>query len=115
EQSNQQEQRAQEQRRQDQNQQQQRAEQQQRQGEHLSQQRQQQLIEQQQQRLTQYPSTSGSAAACPATADSTVTAAKAYGTVPFSGRVISSIYDRQPDYDRDPYFYTAPIYRYHRG
>jgi hypothetical protein len=23
--------------------------------------------------------------------------------------------DRYPDYDRDPYFYTAPIYRYHRG
>jgi flagellar biosynthesis/type III secretory pathway protein FliH len=23
--------------------------------------------------------------------------------------------DRHPDYDRDPYFYTAPIYRYHRG
>jgi hypothetical protein len=23
--------------------------------------------------------------------------------------------DRHPDYDRDPYFYTAPIYRYNRG
>ena len=23
--------------------------------------------------------------------------------------------DRHPDYDRDPYFYTAPIYRYQRG
>jgi len=23
--------------------------------------------------------------------------------------------DRHPDYDNDPYFYTAPIYRYHRG
>jgi hypothetical protein len=23
--------------------------------------------------------------------------------------------DRDHDYDRDPYFYSAPIYRYHRG
>ncbi len=23
--------------------------------------------------------------------------------------------ERAPDYDRDPYYYTAPIYRYHRG
>jgi len=23
--------------------------------------------------------------------------------------------DRHPDYDNDPYFYTAPIYRYNRG
>jgi hypothetical protein len=23
--------------------------------------------------------------------------------------------DRHPDYDRDPYFYTAPIYRYNRA
>ena len=23
--------------------------------------------------------------------------------------------DQHPDYDRDPYFYTAPIYRYNRG
>ena len=23
--------------------------------------------------------------------------------------------DRHPDYDQDPYFYTAPVYRYYRG
>jgi hypothetical protein len=30
-------------------------------------------------------------------------------------QVFWKLRDRDHDYDRDPYFYSAPIYRYHRG
>ena len=98
--------------------------QQQQQGERLSQQRQQQLVEQQQQRLTQYRQHLGSAAAWVRQQRAgQLQQQKRTAQYRFQEDYLERLRqqqvflenDRGPDYDHDPYFYTAPIYRYNRG
>jgi hypothetical protein len=118
----QQQQRAQAQQQQDQeNQQQQRAQQQQ--GERLSQQRQQQLVEQQQKRLTQYREHLDQQQRVMQQQTAQLQQQKRMAQYRFQEEYVERLHEQQiflqnnrhPDYDRDPYFYTAPIYRYDRG
>jgi hypothetical protein len=102
-------------------QEQQRAQQQQ--GERLSQQRQQQLVEQQQQRLTQYRQHLDQQQRVLQQQTAQLQQQKRMAQYRFHEDYLARLRqqqvflrnDRHPDYDHDPYFYTAPIYRYHRG
>ena len=122
----QQQQRAQQQ--QEQTQPQQRQQQQQhaqQQGERLSQQRQQQLIQQQQQRLTQYrqhedqQQQQGLAQRRIDSLQQQRRTAQYRSQQDYAERLSQQQArfrdDRNHDYDHDPYYYTAPIYRYRRG
>jgi hypothetical protein len=113
--------RAQQQQQQDKNkQEQQRAQQQ---GERLSQQRQQQLVEQQQQRLTQYRQHLDQQQRVLQQQTAQLQQQKRTAQYRFQEDYLEHLRQQQvflqndhhPDYDRDPYFYTAPIYRYRRG
>jgi hypothetical protein len=95
----------------------------QQQGERLSQQRQQQLVEQQQQRLTQYRQHLDQQQRVLQQQTAQLQQQKRTAQYRFHEDYLGRLRqqqeflqnDRHPDYDHDPYFYTAPIYRYHRG
>jgi len=106
-------------------QQQQRAQQQaqQLQGERLSQQRQQQLIAQQQQQLAQYRQHLDQQERLMQQQTAQLQQQNRMSQYRLQEQYVErlrqqQVYlqnDRHPDYDQDPYFYTAPIYSYNRG
>ncbi len=111
---------------QQQQQQQQRGQQQQRaqqQGQRLSQDRQRQLVAQQQQRLTQYRQHLDQQQRVLQQQSAQLQQQRRTAQYRFQGEYLARLRQQQtflqnnghPDYDRDPYFYSAPIYRYNRG
>ncbi len=94
-----------------------------RQGERLSQQRQRQLVELQQQRLTQYRQHLDQQQRVLQQQTAQLQQQRRMAQYRFHEDYLERLRqqqiflqnDRHPDYDHDPYFYTPPIYRYHRG
>ena len=105
-----------------QQQQQQDQKQQQKQQQRLSQQQQQKLISQQQQRVVQYRQHLEQQQALAQQNAALLQKQKRMAQYRFQEQYLDRVRQQQIhlrddrfDYDRDPYFYTAPIYRYNRG
>ena len=90
--------------------------------ERLSQQRQQQLIQQQQQRMVQYRERLDEQQRRLQVADGALQQQRRMAQYRFQEQYLERLRDQdrrlrdeRHDYNNDPYFYTAPIYRYNRG